>query len=264
MGTAVAILGAAGRMGRMLLSSVLAAPDLSLRVAIEYDDHPELGRDAATLVGRPPCGIPLTSLPTTCWDDVAVVVDFSLPDGTRRLLELERDLPLVTGTTGLPPATRAAIGALAVRVPVVAAPNFSTGITLLTRLVAEAARLLPDYDAEIVETHHRRKRDAPSGTALRLAESVAAARSTTLEQVARFGRHGETGARPTGEIGVHALRGGDIVGRHQVMLAGDGEIITLSHSATSRMAFVQGALRAARWVVGQPAGLYGMEDVLGF
>ena len=145
----------------------------------------------------------------------------------------------------------------------VLAPNFSTGITLLIELVQLAAQVLDGYDAEIIEAHHRHKRDAPSGTALALAEALASARRVSLDEQARYGRHGGVGVRPASEIGIHAVRAGDIVGEHKVMLAGAGERVELSHVATGRQAFVSGALRAVRWVRGRPPGLYGMREVLG-
>lgn len=192
-----------------------------------------------------------------------VIVDFSSPAATGALLELAvaHRKPVVIGTTGQPAAERERLRTLAARIPCVWSANYSVGVNLLFHLTGEAARLLGEgYDAEIVEMHHRHKKDAPSGTAARLLEIVLAARRTGA---ARYGRHGLAGPRPTGEVGVHALRGGDVVGDHTVIFAGPGERIELTHKAADRSNFARGALCAAQWVVTQPAGLYDMQDVLG-
>lgn len=190
----------------------------------------------------------------TAHADAEVIIDFSLPEGCARLLALYPQTPLVIGTTGLTDQTLAAIAAH--RAPVVHASNFSTGVTVLLDLVETAARALPDYDLEIVEMHHRFKVDAPSGTARSLA--LASGRTPLTH-----GREGHTGERPRGGIGMHALRGGDVAGEHTVYLAGPGERLQLGHLATSRATFAQGAIRAARWVIGKPPGVYDMKDVLG-
>ncbi len=259
----VGLVGAGGRMGRLLAAAVLDSDDLLLTLATEHQDHPQLGRDVGLVAGREPWGRPIETLQPGLQAAVDVFLDFSLPAGTERLLDVAEDRALVIGTTGLSPDQRAAVGAYAQRAPVVFAPNFSTGIALLTELVQIASRVLSSYDAEIVEAHHRYKRDAPSGTALALARALADARSASLDDLGRYGREGAVGARPQGEIGIHAVRGGDIVGEHRVMLAGPGERIVLEHVATSRQAFVGGAPRALRWVSGRQAGLYSMKDVLG-
>ncbi|MFH1464287.1 MAG: 4-hydroxy-tetrahydrodipicolinate reductase [Pseudomonadota bacterium] len=259
----VGLVGAAGRMGRLLAAAILAATDLRLVLATEHDDHPLMGRDIGLVAGVDACGRTLEPLQEGAAAVVDMFVDFSLPAGTRQLLSLAGDRPLVVGTTGLEPALQEALAAHARRTPVVHAPNFSTGVTLLLELARIAGAQLAAFDAEIVESHHRGKRDAPSGTALALAEALAAARGTSLAERARYGRHGDMGARPPGEIGIHALRGGDVVGEHRIILAGDGERIELAHIASSRQAFVGGAMRALRWVPGQPPGLYTMRDVLG-
>ncbi|HJN72693.1 MAG TPA: 4-hydroxy-tetrahydrodipicolinate reductase [Myxococcota bacterium] len=241
----VAINGAAGRMGMLLVADVMEAEDLVLAGAT----------DAAEGFPSPAPGV---------LDDAQVVIDFSLPEGTEALLDcLVREMPLVIGTTGLGPSVGEAIEERGTRAPIVLASNFSTGITLLNSLVARAAATLPDFHVEIVEMHHEFKRDAPSGTALTLGRAVADARDEELGRLAVHGRLGETGIRSDEEIGFHALRGGDISGEHTVYLAGPGERLKLAHLATSRQAFASGALRAARWVVGRPPGLYDMRDVLG-
>ncbi len=256
----IGINGAAGRMGRLLVAAVLRADDLVLTVATDRSDHPHVGVDVGVVAGLPSVGIPLETLENGVADTVDVFLDFSLPAGTLRLLAVSGDRPLVVGTTGLDAAGLDALRAHARRVPVVASPNFSTGIAVLQRLVALAAERLPGWDVEVIETHHRNKADAPSGTALALARTAAAARGGDLAAV--HGRSGAVGARPSAEIGIHAVRGGDVVGDHLVLFAGPGERLQLAHLASSREAFVGGALAAARWVPGRPTGLYGMSHVL--
>jgi 4-hydroxy-tetrahydrodipicolinate reductase len=195
-----------------------------------------------------------------------VIIDFSAVAGLESLLK--QDLTgkaLVIGTTGLTPEINQALQATARKSAVLVAANFSVGVNLLLGLVAAAARVLAaaDYDVEIVEAHHKRKVDAPSGTALALARAIAGARGAPLEELRRDGRSGETGARPAGEIGIHALRGGDIVGEHRVHFIGGRERIEIAHSAQDRALFAEGALRAADWIAGKPAGTYSMKDVLG-
>jgi 4-hydroxy-tetrahydrodipicolinate reductase len=237
----IAVNGAAGRMGRLLVDQVLEAPDLQLS-------------------GRGEQASPLSPAEL---EDSDVVVDFSLPAGTHQLLGRLGEQALVIGTTGLDEPTLALLAAHAERAPVVFASNFSTGVNLLFGLAAQAAAALPDHHVEVVEMHHARKRDAPSGTALSLGRAIAEARGQALEGQAVHGRAGEVGARSPTEIGFHALRGGDVAGEHTVYLAGPGERLSLGHLATSRQGFASGALRAARWTSGQPPGLYDMQDVLG-
>lgn len=241
----VAVHGARGRMGGRLVRLIDGDPGLALACG--------LGRGDA--------------LPAAL-GGADVVVDFSTPDGTARVCEAAHDLrlPAVVGTTGLDPRGRAAVEALAARAPVVLAPNTSAGVHALLRLVVEAARLLGEgYDAEIVEVHHRAKADAPSGTALSLARALAEAAGGSLEDRAVYHREGRMGPRPPGSVGVQAIRGGDVVGEHTVLLLGDGERLELTHRCTDRDVFARGALRAARWVTepGRVPGLYGMGDVLG-
>lgn len=259
----VGILGATGRVGRLLVRATLDAPDLALAAAITRPSSTALGLDAGTLVGLPPCGTAITAVgPDDHLDALDVVIDFSLPEGIAHALPLLAGIPLVSGTTGLDDAQATRLERHAESAPLLVAANFSTGVTLLLDLAERAARALPDYHVEIVETHHRRKRDAPSGTAWALGESVASARQLDLSDVARHGREGQTGERTDSEIGFHALRGGDVVGEHTVWLNGPGERISLGHQATRRETFAFGALRAARWVQGRPPGRYTMADVL--
>lgn len=259
----VAVNGAAGRMGRMVIADILEHDDLTLVGAADRPGHPDAGRDAGALCGKWSVGVALGEAGPDTFADAEVVVDFSLPGGTLALLEVLTGQALVTGTTGLEPAHMRFLDDYAKRAPVVRASNFSIGVNLLLGLVAQAAALAPRYDVEIVEMHHRHKRDAPSGTALALGAAVAGARGVALDTVGVHGRSGETGPRSQGEIGLHALRGGDVIGEHTVYLAGPGERLMIGHLATSREAFASGALRAALWVEGRPAGLYDMRDVLG-
>jgi len=196
----------------------------------------------------------------------AVAIDFSQPEAVAAHAAAcgAAGVPLLVGTTGFDAGTRRALDAAAQRIPVLIAPNTSVGVNVMTRLAALAARALGDgYDVDVAEAHHRAKRDAPSGTALALGEAVAAARGTTLDQVAVYERHGVTGPRPPGSIGFAVVRAGDIVGEHTVIYAGEGERLEITHRASDRSTFAQGALRAAAWLIGRPAGVYGMQDVLG-
>ena len=252
-------------MGRHVLELVLSSTDLRLAGTLESGRHPELGTDAGSLVGRP-TGIRLTDDVRTALHGANVVIDFSAPEATAGVLRAaaEANVACVVGTTGLTDDAKAALDEAAARVPVVAAPNMSAGVQVLGHLLREAIRLLgPGFDIEIIEAHHRQKVDAPSGTAVRLAEIAAQATNVATNEALRHGRQGAPGARTAHEIGVHAVRGGDIVGDHTVLLAGDGERVELVHRASSRLVFASGALRAARWVVGKPAGRYSMSDVLG-
>jgi 4-hydroxy-tetrahydrodipicolinate reductase len=192
-----------------------------------------------------------------------VAIDFSTPAGTQELLAAarQRPRPLVIATTGLPPAVQAALREASGKLPIVFAPNFSLGIQVLCELVERAAQRLPGYEIELVELHHSAKVDAPSGTALRLAEVAAQARGQKLEDAAVYARRGHTGARRPGEIGIQTLRAGSSPGEHTVLIAGPGERLELTHRALSREGFATGAVRAACWVVGQPPGLYGMADI---
>jgi 4-hydroxy-tetrahydrodipicolinate reductase len=233
--------GGAGRMGHALAA---AAAELKLTVAATVDVHDSL---AAAL----PKG--------------DVVLDFSSPTATAGLIELAvaAGKPLVIGTTGHSAGEKKRLAALAAKVPTVWAGNFSVGVNLLFALTSRAAHVLgDDYDAELVEMHHRHKKDAPSGTAVRLLELIMEARRLGADSL-RHGRSGLTGERTTKEIGVHALRGGDVVGDHTVIFAGPGERLELTHKATDRAVFARGALRAAQWVVSRPPGVYDMQDVLG-
>jgi 4-hydroxy-tetrahydrodipicolinate reductase len=264
--TRIAILGAAGRMGRALIQTLPAEPQARLAAALDRAGNPELGRDAAVLAGLPESGVPLAADLAAALPGVDVVIDFTRPDGTMAALQqcLQSRKALVIGTTGLSAEQKAAIADAARSIPVCFSANYSVGVNLCLRLLQIAAQTLGEaYDVEIVEAHHRHKVDAPSGTALRMGEAVAEALGRKLDQVAVYGREGETGPRDGQTIGFATVRGGDVVGDHTVMFLGEGERVEISHKASSRSNFARGALRAAVWLAGQPAGLYDMRDVLG-
>ena len=262
----LAILGISGRMGRTLLSGIDNSSDLKLSGGLDSPDSRWLNEDAGTLAGPSASGIVITADPAAAIRGARAAVAFTLPHGTPDIVAAcaAAKCPLVLGTTGHDVTQLAAIEAAAKHVPIVMASNFSLGVNLLFKLAELTAKTLgPDYDIEIFEAHHQNKKDAPSGTAISVGEAVAKARGTTLQKDAVYARHGETGARERGKIGFSVLRAGDIVGDHTVTFAGPGERIELTHRAHDRMSFAQGALQAARWAVGKPAGKYSMRDVLG-
>ena len=262
----IGITGCAGRMGRLLLQTVLTTPGASLAGGLEQPGHPALGEDLGTLAGAQPVGIKAGADTSALFAAADVVIDFSAPAAVlaNAPLAAAHGTALVVGTTGLGGEHRAALSAAAQAVPVVAAANMSIGVNLLLGLTRRVAGILgPEWDIEIVEMHHRHKVDAPSGTALALGEAAAAGRGTALAEAAVRVRDGHTGARPAGAIGFATLRGGDVVGEHTVIFAGEGERIELTHKAASRGIFAGGAVRAALWCEGRVPGLYGMPDVLG-
>jgi 4-hydroxy-tetrahydrodipicolinate reductase len=261
--TRIAVLGATGRMGRRTVAHILDAPDLRLSSAVTRSGSEFLGRDAGELVGQGGCGVKVGSLGPASFLDTDVVVDFSLPAGTLAALSWLDGVALVTGTTGGGAGLNDALAKYAESAPVLVASNFSAGVAVLTHLVAKAAKSLADFDIEIVEAHHRHKRDAPSGTAKSLGQAAANARNLDLANAAVYGRMGATGERPNQQIGFHSVRGGGVVGDHDVYIAGPGETLILTHRAVSRDTFVEGALRAARWIPAKSAGLHSMADVLG-
>lgn len=241
------------------------ATGLVLTAAVEHAGSPRLGLDAGLVAGIDPLGVRIASeLPDA--GVAAVWIDFSSPAAAAASAAkaAERGAALVVGTTGLGPEAKHALVQAAHRIPVVLAPNTSVGVTVLLQLVADAAQLLgPDYDLEIVETHHRWKRDAPSGTALRLAQALAEATGRDLSRDAHYARQGDIGPRTKAEIGIQTVRGGDVVGDHTVYFLGDGERIEITHRASTRDTFARGAIRAALWVRDRVPGLYDMRDVLG-
>ena len=257
----VAIHGAAGRMGRRLIALAAADAQLAVAAALESPDHPQLGQDAGVLAGIGPIHIPLASILPA---EVDVVIDFSVPQAAATVMRLclERGLPLVVATTGLSQDETAQLQAAAQRIALLWAPNMSLAVNLTMKLAELAAAALKDKDAdvEILERHHRFKEDAPSGTALKFGQLVAGAMGQTVH---RHGREGRPGPRPHGEIGYHAIRTGDNPGEHTIVFGMLGETIELSVRATNRDCYALGALAAAKFLVGRPAGLYGMNDVLG-
>jgi 4-hydroxy-tetrahydrodipicolinate reductase len=258
--------GAAGRMGTRITALLGEAPGLRLAAALEAPGHPMLGRDAGEVAGAGHRGVPISADAKAVRTRDRLLVEFSVPEASLEHLRLVADAGAraVIGTTGFSAAQREEIAALARRAAILVAPNMSVAVTLAFKLLAVMARALgDDYDVEITEIHHRFKKDAPSGTAVRMAEVVAEALGRNLDQVGVYGRHGLPGERTGKEIGVMSLRSGDVVGEHTVSFGTLGERLELTHRAHSRDTFARGALRAARWMVGRPPGLYSMHDVLG-
>jgi 4-hydroxy-tetrahydrodipicolinate reductase len=262
----IAIIGAAGRMGQRIAALAGEDPTYNIVAATEHTGHEALGRDLGEVAGVGTFGLKLTEdLPTEpeLWPDVAI--DFSLPEGTMHWLPTcrQKGVAMIIGTTGFTESQLAEIADAAGEIPIVKSGNYSMGINLLVKLIHQAARALgPAYDVEITETHHRFKKDAPSGTAIMLAKAVCETRGTEYGEVVTHGRGGHQ-PRQEGEIGMHALRVGDTIGEHSVHFGNLGETVTLSHSAHTRDTFVRGALRAAGWLKGKKPGLYDMHDVLG-
>lgn len=260
----VGLHGAAGKMGLQVAAQVIHDPELTLVAATEHPDHPDQGADLGTLARTWAVDVPVGLLSEVAFAGCDVVVDFSSPAGTRQLLDIVGSPALLVGTTNLSSALRAALrGYAEARGPVILSNNFSIGVNVLIGLVERAAGMLHDYDLEIVEMHHRHKRDAPSGTARSLAAAAARGRALIAEDRLVHGRVGEVGPRTQGEFGIHAVRGGDVAGEHTVILAGPGERLQLNHLATTRAAFVGGVLRAIHWIARREPGWYHMTDVLG-
>jgi 4-hydroxy-tetrahydrodipicolinate reductase len=261
----IAIAGVGGRMGRTLLEGVAQADDLALHAALEYSGSALLGRDAGELIGAS-CGVKISADVAAALQGADVLVDFTRPEGTLHHLEVCRKLgvSMVIGTTGFSAQQKAQLGAAAQHIGIVFAPNMSVGVNLVFKLLETASRVLAQgYDIEIIEAHHRHKVDAPSGTALGMGEVIAKTLGRDLAQCAVYGREGVTGERDPSTIGFATVRGGDIVGDHTVLFAGTGERIEITHKASSRATFALGALRAARFLKANPAGMYDMQDVLG-
>ncbi len=261
----IVILGAAGRMGQTLIRCARQCDDISISSAVESEQNPLLGKDAGSIAGIASIGVSLTADARRAAQAADVLIDFSFPSAVEKhaLLAAQLKKPMVIGSTGLSDTARANIQKAAEQTPIIWSPNMSLGVNLLFMLAALIAKQLAAYDVEIIETHHRHKKDAPSGTALRLAETVAAAREVSLNTVVSYGRQGMEDARPLGQIGVHSVRAGDVVGDHTIVFATNGERLELTHRASSRECFAVGALRAAKWVMGRKPGLYTMQHVLG-
>lgn len=255
----VLVVGALGRMGEQVRQQVELHPELVLGAALERQGHPDVGREIEN-------GVVVTDDVKQALADCDVVVDFSIPAATLANLHAAADagVAYVTGTTGFSAEERGEIAAMAQRIPVVHAPNFSLAVNVLGWLTREASkRLGAGFDAELLEIHHSKKRDAPSGTALFLAEAVAKGRGVSLEEKLVLERAGDTGERPANAIGVQTLRGGDNAGEHTVMFVGNGERVELIHRSATREHFASGAVHTAAWLVGKPAGLYPIEQVFG-
>lgn len=262
----LAITGAAGRMGVRLVALGHQGEGTVVTGAAERAGHGQIGHDAGMVAGIGPIDVTISPDLKHAIGRADVVIDFSVPDASVHHAQVagSAGVPMVLGTTGINPEQQSAISRALAGVPHVQAPNMSVGVNVLLKLLHMAASALDDsYDVEVVEMHHRHKVDAPSGTALRLAREVAAARGVSLDGHGVFARHGVTGPRKRGAIGLQSLRGGDVAGDHTVIFAADGERIEIGHRASSRDTFALGAIRAARWVVGRPAGAYDMQDVLG-
>jgi 4-hydroxy-tetrahydrodipicolinate reductase len=261
--TAVAINGAAGRMGQRLIHLTQADPELKLAAALEAPGHPLLGRDIGEVCGLGPLGI-LLAAELTSAIPVDVLIDFSMPEGTMHVLPVcvDRRIPIVIATTGHSPSQRQEIEAAAHQTPLLMAPNMSLAVNALFQLVRQAAVLLrgKDFDVEIIERHHRFKKDSPSGTALHFARIIQEAMGQTE---LRHGREGLVGERPAQEIGMHALRAGDNVGEHTIIFSTLGETLELVHKGHTRDSYARGALLAAKVLASKPAGRYSMNDVLG-
>ena len=260
----VAVAGATGRMGQMLVEAVRASGDCVLAGALDRADSPALGQDAGAFGGQA-AGVPVTADLDAGLKNAQALIDFTRPDATMAHLAACRRLgvALVVGTTGFSDAQKAEIAAAARDIAIVMAPNMSVGVNVTFKLLEMAAKALSTgYDIEVIEAHHRHKVDAPSGTALKMGEVIADALGRDLKDCAIYERHGHTGERDPSTIGFATIRGGDIVGDHTVLFAGTGERIEISHKSSSRAGYAQGSLRAVRFLAGKPPGLYGMDDVL--
>ncbi len=262
----VAVTGAAGRMGGRIITLVTETEGLQVAGAVEMAGHPKLGEDAGYVAGCGDLGIKITDSLEQALADADVLVDFTWPEVTlaNAAVCAKLNKAMVVGTTGLKPEQREVIEAIAAKIPVVFAPNMSVGVNVCFKILKEIAATLGEgFDVEIVELHHKMKKDSPSGTAVRMGEIVAEALGRDYNQVANYHREGMCGERTQEEIGMQTVRGGDIVGEHTVYFVGMGERIELTHRAMSRDMFARGAIRAAGWLAGKPAGLYDMQKVLG-
>ena len=261
----VAVAGASGRMGHMLIEAVQNADDAVLAGALDVAGAPGIGSDAAAFLGKP-AGVPIADNLEQGLADAAYLIDFTRPEGTLHHLEYcaAHGIKMIIGTTGFDDAGKAAIAAAAQKTAIVFAPNMSVGVNVTLKLLEMAAKALSTgYDIEIVEAHHRHKVDAPSGTALKMGEVIAGALGRDLKDCAVYAREGVTGERDPSSIGFATIRGGDIVGDHTVLFAGTGERIEITHKSASRSTYAQGSLRAVRFLAARQSGLYDMFDVLG-
>ena len=262
----IGVIGAGGRMGRMLIEAVQDNPQTTLSAAIERQGSSLVGADAGEVAAISRLDVQIVDNLAAVINDIDVLIDFSLPDATEKNMQIcaEHNVAMVIGTTGFNKQQEQVLAIASEQVAIVYAGNYSTGVNLSLKLLGMAAKAFgTEADVEIIEAHHKHKIDAPSGTAFMMAEAVANARGQDLKDVAVYGREGQTGERETGTIGIHAIRGGEIVGDHTVMFIADGEVVEITHRARERMTFAAGAVRAATWIVQQSAGQYNMQDVLG-
>ena len=262
----VAITGASGRMGLTLIQAISQSPTLTLAVAIDRTDSPIIGKDTGELIGTNASGVKVSENLAAVANDFDVLIDFTRPEASMAYIEFckQAGKKLVLGTTGFSDRQKAEIAEAAKATAIMMAPNMSVGVNLSLKLLEMAAKVMGDYtDIEIIEAHHRHKVDAPSGTALRMGEVVAKALGRDLKDCAIYGREGITGERDRKTIGFSTIRAGDIVGDHTVMFSDDGERLEITHKASSRMTFANGAVRAAYWLKDKSTGLYDMQDVLG-
>ena len=261
----VIINGACGRMGRLIIRGVSEQADMEIAGAIEFSGHPQIGSDAGVVAGIGEIGIAVTDNLEGVLESADVVIEFSQPEATLQHLRevVNADKAMVIATTGFDSDELATVNELASQIRCVMAPNMSLGVNVMIQALELIAKALgDDYDIEVIEAHHNHKADSPSGTALRLAETVAAALERDLDEVGVYGRHGIVGARPKKQIGIHAVRGGDIAGDHTVLFATEGEQLSVVHRAHSPEAFAKGAIRAAKWVIDAPKGLHDVSEVL--
>lgn len=263
----IAITGAAGRMGRSLIEATLLAEQAQLTAAIERPGGGFSGMDAGEMIGQNKLDVAIVDKLAAVTDNFDVLIDFTTPEATMQNVEicLATGRKIVIGTTGLSEEQKRSLNKAAEKIAIVFAPNMSIGVNLCLKLLDIAARVMnEDIDIEIIESHHRHKVDAPSGTALAMGEVIAKALDRDLKECAVYGREGITGPRERATIGFETIRAGDIVGEHTVMFAGIGERVEISHKASSRMTFAKGAVKAANWIMQHETGLYDMQDVLGF
>ena len=262
----VGVIGAGGRMGRMLIEAVQDNSKTILNAAIERQGSSLVGADAGEVAAIGRLEVQIVDDLKVVINDIDVLIDFSLPDATEQNMQIcaANNVAMVIGTTGFNEQQEQVLAKASEKIAIVYAGNYSTGVNLSLKLLGMAAKAFgEDADVEVIEAHHKHKIDAPSGTAYMMAEAVAEARGQNLKDVAVYGREGQTGERKAGTIGIHAIRGGEIIGDHTVMFIADGEVVEITHRARARMTFAAGAVRAAIWVIKQEVGQYNMQDVLG-
>lgn len=260
------VIGAAGRMGMRILAAIHETPNIHLAGAVERKDHPHLGRDAGEIAGLQKWNIPLSGALKDVITSGDVIIDFTNAEASLKNLQVagEYGRSAVIGSTGFSPEQMEEVRALARKIPCVLSPNMSVGVNVMFRMIGDLAKILgEDYDVEVIEAHHRMKKDAPSGTAMKMGQILAQALNRNFDQAGVYARRGIIGERKRSEIGMQTIRAGDIVGEHTVIFGGLGERLEVTHRAHSRDNFARGAMRAAAWVVNQKPGLYDMQDVLG-